>query len=144
LEIFYSFNGRICFRGIDIKFKKEYNNCKVNLYYGGIIISAEDEFKKVDAEIASIAISSLSFLAAYFLVSLVKFLWKVDTLGKATMFVIGVFLIANIINYKALPLIPKPGPIEVLASRRMIMLSMLTIAVLTMVVGLVMAATILE
>lgn len=100
-----------------------------------------EEFRRTNAEITAIAIASLSFLAAWLLISSVKLVWNFDTLPKVMMFTVGVFLLANIINYKAMPLILKLDLIELLTKRKMAWLGILVITVLTSVFGLLMADT---
>lgn len=57
------------------------------------------------------------------------------------MFVIGVFLIANIINYKATLKFIKPNLIELVTRKKIARLGLLTISVLVAVLGLAMTTT---
>lgn len=57
---------------------------------------------------------AFSFLVAYSLISLVKLMWNIDTVPGVIVFMAGVFLAGNILNYKLTKLFrrirPKQAP----------------------------------
>lgn len=80
---------------------------------------------------------SFSFLAAFLLVSAAKMIWTINSASRAILFMIGIFLAANIICYKASLFALKKNPDKSMYSKKVMIVGGSVILLMSLFIGLI-------
>ena len=80
---------------------------------------------------------SFSFLVAFLLISATKMIWTLNSASKAILFMIGIFLVANIICYKASLFALKRNPDKSMYSKKVMIIGGSVISLMSLFIGLI-------
>lgn len=104
---------------------------------GGISIGIKEEFEQDDMKTMGLIFGSFSFLVAFLLMSATKMIWTINSASKAILFMIGIFLAANILCYKASLFALKKNPDRSMYSKKVMIVGGSVIFLMSLFVGMI-------
>jgi len=78
-----------------------------------------------------------SFLIAFLIVSVLRPIWMINTAGRAVLFAIGVFLLANVICYKVSQMLLRSNPDKSIYSTKIMIVGGSVILFLSLFIGII-------